>query len=240
PPSSSTFRFGFEPHPSDIFTAVMGMTGSGKSLFISQCTDEAVTVGHDLQACMFRASGVSFSLQIPQYNSQHTYVYLVDTPGFDDTNRSDTEVLKDIAAWLNESYKEKVILRGILHLYRITDPRTQGSARRNLCMSKKLCGPEALKNVLLVTPPFQFTGVSNASSGRTGAACSGRERPLELQVDMVDIRLALSDTKAGQEIERAIAKAKQKFQKEISDLKKQMKEALVGRDKEAAQVLQEQ
>ena len=42
---------GVQPRPADIFVAVMGMTGAGKSTFISLCTGEEVVVGHDLQAC---------------------------------------------------------------------------------------------------------------------------------------------------------------------------------------------
>lgn len=38
--------------PSDaIFIAVMGVTGAGKSTFVSQCTGKAVDVGHDLLSC---------------------------------------------------------------------------------------------------------------------------------------------------------------------------------------------
>ncbi len=33
-----------------IFIAVMGVTGAGKSSFISLCSDEVVEVGHDLTA----------------------------------------------------------------------------------------------------------------------------------------------------------------------------------------------
>ena len=45
------FRAGREPSPDDIFIAIMGMTGSGKSTFISHCTDVEVQIGHDLVAC---------------------------------------------------------------------------------------------------------------------------------------------------------------------------------------------
>jgi ABC-type phosphate transport system ATPase subunit len=38
------------PHPSDIIIAVMGVTGAGKSTFISLCTDVRVQVGHGLQS----------------------------------------------------------------------------------------------------------------------------------------------------------------------------------------------
>lgn len=78
-------------------------------------------------------------------------VYLIDTPGFDDTNRSDTQVLTEIATWLGDSYRSKVLLHGIIYLHRITDVRMSGSARRNLLMFKHLCGDEYLKKVILVT-----------------------------------------------------------------------------------------
>ena len=78
-------------------------------------------------------------------------MYLIDTPGFDDTKKSDTEVLSEIAAWLGDSYRNNILLNGIIYLHRITDIRMQGSARKNLIMFKELCGQDALKKVILVT-----------------------------------------------------------------------------------------
>jgi hypothetical protein len=104
-----------------------------------------------------------------QYN-ETTNVYLVDTPGFDDTNLSDTDVLREIAAWLTGSYNNEVKLSGILYLHRITDPRMTGSAKKNLFMFKKLCGPDALKHVVLVTTMWELV------NERTG-----KERQLELE-----------------------------------------------------------
>lgn len=40
-----------KPHPRDRFFLVMGMTGSGKSTFISRCTGEDVDIGHGLYSC---------------------------------------------------------------------------------------------------------------------------------------------------------------------------------------------
>jgi hypothetical protein len=83
-------------------------------------------------------------------------IWLVDTPGFDDTHRSDTDVLREIARWLTESLADnKVILNGMIYLHRITDVRMQGSAMKNLYMFKKLCGPNALKNVILATTMWE-------------------------------------------------------------------------------------
>ncbi|KAJ4264293.1 hypothetical protein NW762_005489 [Fusarium torreyae] len=140
---------GHSPKASDIFIAVMGMTGSGKSTFISLCTGQDVPVGHNLQAC---------TQQVTVYKCQwstNADVYLFDTPGFDDTNRSDTEVLIEIAACLAKTYEDNFRLSGILYLHRITDRRIGGSAKRNLFMFRKLCGKDGLNNVLLVTTMWE-------------------------------------------------------------------------------------
>lgn len=78
-------------------------------------------------------------------------IWLIDTPGFDDTNRSDSVVLKDIAYWLAGAYTKKVQLAGIIYLHRITDVRMQGSALRNLRLFNELCGSNNLKSVILAT-----------------------------------------------------------------------------------------
>lgn len=47
-----SFRCGREPRPSDVFIAVMGVTGSGKSSFISLCSgSDDVKIGHGLESC---------------------------------------------------------------------------------------------------------------------------------------------------------------------------------------------
>ncbi|RAH57074.1 hypothetical protein BO85DRAFT_373411 [Aspergillus piperis CBS 112811] len=123
----------------------MGMTGAGKSTFISLVTDQEVVIGNDLNAC---------TQNVTMYRckfSTSCNIWLIDTPGFDDTSRTDSEVLKEIAGWLAESFSQKVLLNGILYLHRIMDNRMPGSAKRNLFMLKKLCGKDALRNTILVT-----------------------------------------------------------------------------------------
>uniref|UniRef100_A0A0D2Y0J9 G domain-containing protein n=1 Tax=Fusarium oxysporum (strain Fo5176) TaxID=660025 RepID=A0A0D2Y0J9_FUSOF len=127
---------GLRLRSSDILIAIMGMAGPGKSTLILLCTGQDVPVGHDLQA----------------YTSD---IYLLDTPGFDDTNRSDTEVLKEIALCLTKTYEDNIKLSGILYLHRITDRRMGGSAKKNLMMFRKLCGEESLMNVILVTTMWE-------------------------------------------------------------------------------------
>jgi hypothetical protein len=78
-------------------------------------------------------------------------VHLIDTPGFDDTNKKDVEVLRDIAGWLGVTYKKKILLSGLIYLHPISDNRLRGSALRNLFMFKKLCGPDCLPGIVLAT-----------------------------------------------------------------------------------------
>jgi len=75
----------------------------------------------------------------------------VDTPGFNDTNRSDNDVLKELADWLLGSFRDGVKISGIIYLHRISDTKVGGAALRNLRMFRKLCGDDFMKNVILGT-----------------------------------------------------------------------------------------
>jgi hypothetical protein len=78
-------------------------------------------------------------------------IWLLDTPGFDDTNRSDSETLAELATWLGASYDHNKLLSGIIFLHQISESRLRGSQLRNLRMFKSLCGERGLGNVVLAT-----------------------------------------------------------------------------------------
>ena len=78
-------------------------------------------------------------------------VFLLDTPGFDDTNRTDGEVLREIAYFLGASYSKNIKLAGIIYLHPITDHKMRGSAIKNLAMFQALCGDSSLEHVVLAT-----------------------------------------------------------------------------------------
>jgi hypothetical protein len=80
-----------------------------------------------------------------------TTVVLIDTPGFDDTHRSDGDVLSDIGFFLASTYKNGVRLSGIIYLHDITKNRMTHGGLSNLIMFQDLCGPEPLGNVVLAT-----------------------------------------------------------------------------------------
>jgi len=131
----------------DIIIAVMGPTGSGKSSFIDKATEgegHGAAIGHKLESCTQKVGVV-------KYRCQGHNIVFVDTPGFDDTYKTDFEILDLIAEWLQKTYKCDIKLAGILYLHAITNNRMTGTLRKNLKMFKQLCGADALSNVILVT-----------------------------------------------------------------------------------------
>lgn len=128
-----------------ITVAVMGATGAGKSRFIKRVTeDDAVVVGEGLQSETQHVRAFERCHQDRQY-------VLVDTPGFNDTDRPDQEILQELADWLAQSYRDGLMLSGVIYLHRISAPRMEGSSMRNLRMFRKLCGEDFLHNVVIGT-----------------------------------------------------------------------------------------
>jgi hypothetical protein len=76
---------------------------------------------------------------------------LIDTPGFDDTWRSDSEILTEIAGFLSTQYQLGMELKGVIYIHRITDARYSQSAAKTFEIVQKICGERAWQNVLLVT-----------------------------------------------------------------------------------------
>ncbi|OTA56918.1 hypothetical protein K449DRAFT_387310 [Hypoxylon sp. EC38] len=258
---------GLVPQASDIYIAVMGVTGAGKSTFISACTEKEVKIGHDLQACTQGLDVYPCSL------FKDKNVYLVDTPGFDDTTRTDKEVLKEIALWLGSSYKQQIRLSGIIYLHRITDNRMQGSARKNLFMFNKLCGRNALRNVILATTMWErlsdegigvkhekelidtedFWGfmvrqgsqvrrhynTKESAMGLLQIFVSSSDPPvtLKIQEEMVDAHRRLDETSAGKELDSVLAQEREKYKRELEEMKAEMKEALLIRDNEMTEII---
>ncbi|TFY58555.1 hypothetical protein EVG20_g8101 [Dentipellis fragilis] len=138
-------RSPFKSRDDEVITGVMGATGSGKSTFINVASGSNLEVGRGLQSC---TSQVQLA---PPFYLQGRPVTLIDTPGFDDTNMSDTDVLRAIAVFLAATYERGMKLAGIIYMHRISDVRVGGVSRKNFKLFRELCGTSVLSNVLLVT-----------------------------------------------------------------------------------------
>jgi hypothetical protein len=97
----------------------------------------------------------------------------VDTPGFDDTDRGDADILDMIASWLGKSYHEGILLSGIIYLYRISDIRMSGSSLKNLKLFRKLCGSDNMKSVSLVTSMWDKVSLADGERRERDLVDSG-------------------------------------------------------------------
>ncbi|RYP21884.1 hypothetical protein DL765_001960 [Monosporascus sp. GIB2] len=103
--------------------------------------------------------------EVCSFNFQHRgkEITLVDTPGFDDSEVSDQDILLKLLEWLKKRYEANQKLSGI-YLHRIGAPRMQGSALRNFGIFKHLCGESFYRNVILGTTCWDLV-----DAGSTGA-----------------------------------------------------------------------
>ncbi|KAG8797240.1 hypothetical protein FRC16_009108 [Serendipita sp. 398] len=111
-------------------SSVMGPTGVGKTTFINCVAKRGDRgVGHDIESCTSKVSLINVG-----YTIHDRKVVLVDTPGFDDTYKSDIEILTMIAEFLVKA-----------------DQRMTGSLLKNLKMFVSLCGIQSMPIVTIVT-----------------------------------------------------------------------------------------
>lgn len=228
--------------PDDAWIVVMGMTGVGKSTLISEVVGHDVGVGHELQ---------SMTQQLGVYKCQNVFrktIWLVDTPGFDDSFRSNVEVLQDIATFFAQLYDHKIRFSGVLYLHRITDPRMSGTAIKNLEVFKLLCGVRAFPIIRLLT--MHWNTLSNPSDYAVAA-----ERETELANNPKFFQPLLKKGSRlmrhellGQESAKAVIdslleveeKADLSIQVEMVAQKKTLKETTAGRFLEQDRRLQRQ
>lgn len=76
---------------------------------------------------------------------------VIDTPGFDDTNRPAIEVLEEISDFLAAPHAAGIPLKGILYLHKITDNRITATSKMYLSILESLVGEAAIPNLILVT-----------------------------------------------------------------------------------------
>ena len=143
----------------------MGITGSGKSTFISRCTGDDAAVGHGLQSRKPspRPESLSSRLTRPSIDTRKVSfatithkgrtVRLIDTPGFDDSDIDDSDIFKDISYWLLTAFSREppLLLSGVIYLHPITNVRMKGTDKTSLAMFQALCGKESFSSVVLAT-----------------------------------------------------------------------------------------
>jgi len=129
----------------EILIGVIGVTGSGKTTFISRATGQHdLVIGHGVEACTQDIIPVTMEMEGRR-------VTLIDTPGFDDTYKSDADILQLIADYLDTTHQKGILLTGLILLQPINGTRVQGSERKRTRLFKKVLGEDAYNRVVIAT-----------------------------------------------------------------------------------------
>jgi hypothetical protein len=162
---------------------VMGVTGVGKSTFIQYATGKEVKIGHGQEACeclltlLYYRSTLTNSkgtAEVKMYQIPDTDVYLMDTPGFDDTYISDADILKNIATALVDAFNDQVEIQGALYVHPVTEVKMRGSGRKNLLMFQSVLGMKGMNHCRLVTTKWSKQEM-RVSEDRERELCQKKE-----------------------------------------------------------------
>jgi hypothetical protein len=77
-----------------------------------------------------------------------TNIILIDTPGFNDTKRPDTELLTSIISFIQQ---RKYQIISVIYIHAITERKLSGSTFKSLRVLRALCGEHYFQNIFLVT-----------------------------------------------------------------------------------------
>ncbi|EWC45606.1 hypothetical protein DRE_05167 [Drechslerella stenobrocha 248] len=228
----------------EVLIAVMGMTGAGKTTFISKATGKQdIGIGHDLKSS-------TREITIHSTKIDGITVHFIDTPGFcdSDVNISDAKVLELIAEYLNTAYNKDQKLNGIIYLHPISETRMKGPAVKNLSLFQKLVGDDNLKNVVFITSMWsecsdevgahreqqlhsdfwrfmldcgaateRFQNTPESAHDLTRMLIKNAPVYVQLQKEMSKGDISLKETTAGMEIMEDIIKARAEHQKEMEE-----------------------
>ena len=201
-------------------------------------------------------------------------VHLIDTPGFDDTNKAEGQILQELAYWLAKSYEIGIRLSGLVYLHRITDKRMQGSSLQGLTVFKRLCGPENYNGVVLATTRWE--GVTREEGQRRheelesvekfwGDLIEGGSLPsriehgqetsfgiidyfidknmrmtLQIQRELVDEKLQLNQTSAGQILYQSFVEDMGTIRKQLEETSAELNDAIVEHHNQNIKDLQQE
>ncbi|PMD38899.1 hypothetical protein L207DRAFT_530362 [Hyaloscypha variabilis F] len=102
---------------------VFGLTGAGKSTYINNITGASLPVRDDLYSCTKTA-------EAPHAMIEGVDVAFVDTPGFNDPERSDAEILHSTATWIAENLGGTRKITTVLYLHSIEETKDVAERRQ--------------------------------------------------------------------------------------------------------------
>ncbi|KAF2690595.1 hypothetical protein K458DRAFT_382157 [Lentithecium fluviatile CBS 122367] len=262
-------RLAGEAPPPAIAILLLGLSGVGKSTFISHLTQERMQIGHSLTSCTKDVDGYSY------IRSDGQQVYLLDTPGFDDTEADNICVLQKIAMLLNTIYDSGCIrLAGVLYLHRISDVRMAGSSVKSIRLIEKICGESNFGAVSIVTTMWELVEPDVAGNREQslistphffGRLAEGgatiirhlntfdsavnivehilrkqQSAILDIQREMIVERKSLENTAAGQYLGGEFEQMRARYEQELEQLQEALEDAMQDNDDDLVTIISEQ
>jgi hypothetical protein len=81
----------------------------------------------------------------------NAWVNLIDTPGWDDTYRTDTDILTLIGDYVGSAFSAGQLLQGVILLQLVDGTRVYGTERRRNRLYERICGMDAYRNIVVAT-----------------------------------------------------------------------------------------
>ena len=149
---------------SDLIIAVVGVSGSGRTHFISHFMSEGnkptvkgLELGRQCSSTWMAnptlmPSSVSIKIEVYKCSTAEIPIfYLLDVPAFDYYDNTGRDIFKDISNMLSAVYSRNVLLSGVIYTHPITATRFSGSYVKNMKFWRQLCGEDYMSAVVLVT-----------------------------------------------------------------------------------------
>ncbi|KAI0184660.1 P-loop containing nucleoside triphosphate hydrolase protein [Xylaria flabelliformis] len=127
--------------------AVFGKTGAGKTSFIKRATGADLEVGDGAASTTKKIQQVEVS---PDKVRGHT-VFLIDTPGFNDTDLEEPTLFLNLAKWLGNSHYNGERLNGAIFLQGINEVRVLKGEEDGVKLFETIVGPKNFPRVIVAT-----------------------------------------------------------------------------------------
>ncbi|KAI6038343.1 P-loop containing nucleoside triphosphate hydrolase protein [Pisolithus marmoratus] len=211
----------------DVIIALVGPTGTGKSSFIDTVTGgTGEGVGHNLTPC-------TSEIKVTRCAIDGFNVVLVDTPSFNDTNKSELKVLGMISDWVDNTYEPRRILAAILYFHCISENlMPAASPMKNLRLFQILCGKNAMSRVDLVTTMWDEVK-DDVGEERLKELEETHWKPMISRGSTMFKHLNTQDSAVQSLrsiVERTIKQEEHQLQGEISGMKLELQETATGKE----------
>ncbi|KAF9038125.1 hypothetical protein BJ165DRAFT_1532016 [Panaeolus papilionaceus] len=215
----------------DIVIAVIGSAGTGKTTFIQSVVgtlDIGLKINHTMAAITLGVTCVKIAIL-----ETHSSLVLVDTPGFDDADMTNAQILDIIEIFFKLIYRRRILLNGLVYLHRITDIRHDSSVEYIMKNFQRLYGPNVFERVSLVTTMWNDLRDKQIGVEREEQLMNNHWRPMIIRKAMTG-RFDSNNRETAVKVIRDIVERNTKpvllqLQEELVDKKKSLPSTSAGK-----------